>query len=72
MNKRTIFGAIAALAVAPFMIGRSEAAGKRGAATFIVPNNVDKIRVRSYRGGKKVIDTSLNVQPGQYFIIDTV
>lgn len=72
MNKRTVFGAIAAIALAPFMIGRSEAAGRRAAATFVVPGGVNKIRVRSYRDGKKVIDTSLNVAPGQTFTIDTV
>jgi hypothetical protein len=73
MNKRTVFGAIAAVALAPLMIGRSEAAGRGGpSATFTVPRGVKKIRVRSFRDGKKVIDTSLNVQPGQTFTIDTV
>jgi hypothetical protein len=73
MNKRNIFGAIAALAIAPFMIGRSEAAGRDGlSATFTVPRGVNKIRVRSYRNGKKVVDTALNVQPGQTFTIDAV
>jgi hypothetical protein len=72
MKKRHIFGAIAALAIAPIMIGRSEAAGRRAAATFVVPNGVRKLRVRSFRDGKKVIDTALNVVPGQTFTIDTV
>ena len=73
MNKRNIFGAIAALAIAPIMIGRSEAASRRGAAaTFVVPRGVTKLRVRSYRGSNKVIDTALNVVPGQVFTIDAV
>lgn len=72
MNKRNTFAAIAALAIAPFMIGRSEAAGRRSAATFVVPRGVTKIRVRSYRGNDKIIDTAINVVPGQTFTIDTV
>lgn len=72
MNKRNIFGAIAALALASFVIGRSEAAERKTSATFVVPRGVTKIRVRSYRGNNKIIDTALNVVPGQVFTIDTV
>lgn len=72
MNKRNVFGALAALAAAPLMIGRSEAAPRKAAATFTVPSGVKKLRVRSYRNGTKVIDTALNVAPGQTFTIDTV
>lgn len=72
MNKRNTFAAIAALAIAPFMIGRSDAAGRRSTATFVVPRGVTKIRVRSYRGNDKIIDTAINVVPGQTFTIDTV
>lgn len=66
MNKRILFPALLATLVAPAM------AREKSAATFVVPKNVQKIRVRSYRDGKKVIDTSLNVAPGQTFTIDTV
>jgi len=72
MNKRSAFGAIAALALAPTVIGTSNAADKKPAATFVVPKGVTKIRVRSYRGSNKIIDTALNVVPGQTFTIDTV
>lgn len=72
MNKRNVFGAVAALALAPLMIGRSEAMPRKAAATFTVPSGVKKLRVRSYRNGNKVIDTALNVVPGQTFTIDTV
>jgi hypothetical protein len=72
MNKRFAFAAMAALAFAPFMIGRSEAAYRKPAATFVVPKGVTKIRVRSYRGNNKIIDTALNVVPGQTFTIDAV
>lgn len=72
MNKRSAFGAIAALALAPTVIGASNAADKKPAATFVVPKGVTKIRVRSYRGSNKIIDTALNVVPGQTFTIDTV
>lgn len=72
MNKRSAFAAIAALATTPFMIGRSEASDRKPAATFVVPKGVTKIRVRSYRGNNKIIDTALNVVPGQTFTIDAV
>ncbi len=39
---------------------------------FVVPKGVRKIRVRSYRNSKQVIDTELNVIPGQVFRIDSV
>lgn len=39
---------------------------------FVVPNGVTRIRVRSYRDGDQVIDTELNVTPGQTFRIDPV
>jgi hypothetical protein len=54
------------------MIGRSEASNRKPAATFVVPKGVTKIRVRSYRGNNKIIDTALNVVPGQTFTIDAV
>ena len=72
MNKRSAFGAIATLAFTQFMIGRSEASDRKPAATFVVPKGVTKIRVRSYRGNNKIIDTALNVVPGQTFTIDAV
>lgn len=39
---------------------------------FTVPRGVNKIRVRSYRNGHQVIDTELNVIPGQTFRIDPI
>jgi hypothetical protein len=54
------------------MIGPTEASNRKPAATFVVPKGVTKIRVRSYRGNNKIIDTALNVVPGQTFTIDAV
>ena len=39
---------------------------------FVVPKGVNRIRVRSYRGKDQIIDTELNVTPGQTFRIDPV
>ena len=39
---------------------------------FVVPKGVNKIRVRSYNAGRMIIDTELNVSPGQTFKIDPV
>ncbi len=72
MNKRSAFGVIATLAFTQFMIGPTEASNRKPAATFVVPKGVTKIRVRSYRGNNKIIDTALNVVPGQTFTIDAV
>lgn len=58
------------MAFAPFMIGRSDAARRQ--SVFVVPSGVTRIRVRSYRDAKKVIDTEIDVTPGQTFTIDTV
>lgn len=69
MNKRSMIGALALLATVPFA-GAAKAA--KTSATFSVPTGVKKIRVRSYKGGRVVIDTMLNVEPGQVFKIDAV
>lgn len=66
MNKRILFAAVASLVAAPAF------AGSNASATFKVPKGVTKLRVRSYRDGRKVIDTALSVQPGQTFTIDAV
>lgn len=41
-------------------------------ANFVVPKGVRRIRVRSYLKGEQVIDTELNVEPGQTFRIDPI
>lgn len=69
MNKRKMMGALALLAAAPLV---SPANAAKTSATFSVPTGVKKIRVRSYKGGRVVIDTMLNVEPGQVFKIDAV
>lgn len=67
MNKRFFFGAMAALTAAQITKADAKATGS---ATFVVPNGVNRIRVRSYAKGSKVLDRSLDVTPGQTFIID--
>ena len=69
MNKRKMMGALALLAAVPLV---SPASAAKTSATFSVPTGVKKIRVRSYKGGRVVIDTMLNVEPGQVFKIDAV
>lgn len=66
MRKRLL---LAALATLPF-IGSSRAEGKSG--KYTVPDNVKKIRVRSYFGDKEVLDTNFRVKPGQVFVIDAI
>lgn len=40
--------------------------------TYVVPEGVNKLRVRSYVGDNKVIDTTMPVEPGQKFRISAV
>lgn len=40
--------------------------------TWIVPNNVTKIRVSSTKDDKKVMNVVLNVEPGQVFKVEEV
>jgi len=71
MNKRDLItGGIAVAAVANILPAEAKKGG--GSATFIVPYGVNRIRVRSYSKGEKVLDRSLNVVPGQTFVIDPV
>lgn len=41
-----------------------------GTLWYTVPSNVTEIRVRSFKNGKKVMDRTLSVEPGQTFRID--
>lgn len=71
MEKRTLLAAFIGLVAMPFVGGSTKSeAGRSGSATFVVPANVDKIRVRSYVENNKVLDRVLDVQPGQVFRID--
>jgi len=73
MQKRKLLAGLLGLAAIPFVAKASsnaEAAKSRGSATFVVPAGVEKIRVRSYVAGDKVLDRELDVQPGQVFKID--
>jgi hypothetical protein len=72
MNKRKFIvgtGAVAATAVAAALPAEAKVSGS---ASFVVPFGVKRIRVRSYNKGEKVLDRSLNVMPGQTFIIDPI
>lgn len=64
MNKRKLFGGLAAL----FVIGNKAKAGPTD-ITYIVPEGVNSIRIRSYVDEKEIIDRVLDVVPGQRFRI---
>ena len=74
MKKRKLFTGLAGLFALSFAakIDSAKAANSGGSATFTVPANVEKIRVRSYLKGEKVLDRQLDVSPGQVFRIDPV
>lgn len=62
----TVVAALGALTTAP------PSALAATSYNFVVPKGVNRIRVRSFRNGSEVIDTELNVTPGQTFRIDPV
>lgn len=72
MEKRKLLAALAGAMFVPFVAKASTASAARsnGSATFVVPANVDRIRVRSFVKGDKVLDREIDVQPGQVFRID--
>lgn len=71
MNRRKTIGALAAAITlaAPFS---AKAEDEPADVTYIVPKGVNKLRVRSYVGDNKVIDTTMPVEPGQKFRINAV
>lgn len=71
MKKRNLFGALIGLCSLPFVSAVAESKPS-GSATFVVPSNVNRIRIRSYKRGRKVIDREMSVEPGQTFKIDPV
>lgn len=71
MEKRKLITGLLGLVSLPLLAKTAQAAsGSRGSATFTVPANVGKVRVRSYLKGEKVLDRELDVTPGQIFRID--
>jgi hypothetical protein len=71
MNKRWLLTGLAAL---PFFSGLASASThNRNAAFWRVPAGVRKVRVRSWTpDGKKDMDRTLNVVPGELFRLDAL
>lgn len=74
MNKRKLFAGLFGLCAVPITAIAAKAATYKpsGSATFVVPANVDRIRVRSWKNNQKVLDREMSVVPGQTFRIDPV
>jgi hypothetical protein len=71
MDKRKLFAGLIGLCTLP--IASTFAQTKQpGSATFTVPSSVKRIRVRSWKQGRKVLDREMSVEPGQTFRIDPV
>ena len=69
MKKRSL---IAGLLTIPFFSGFAYAQKAKSAGKYVVPTDVNLIRVRSFLGDKEVLDTNFKVNPGQVFIIEAV
>lgn len=68
MTRRGIFASIAAFATY-FSV---KSASANTSANWTVPEGVNVIRVRSFRNGRLVMDTNVDVTPGQTFKIDVI
>lgn len=71
MNKRKLMAGLSAL---PFLslAATAPAQAESKSGKYTVPNNVKRIRVRSFFGEKEILDTSFRVKPGQVFMIDAI
>jgi hypothetical protein len=72
MDKRLLLAGLTAL---PFFATVTNAANLNGrnTATWKVPPGVTKIRVRSWTpDGRKDMDRTLNVEPGELFRLDAI
>lgn len=71
MDRRSWFLGLGALV---FGAGAASAATKQysgpRSVTYTVPEGIKRIRVRSFKGKREVIDTHFPVEPGQTFRID--
>jgi hypothetical protein len=72
MDKRKLFAGLIGLCALPFASAKAATYKPSGSASFVVPANVDRIRVRSWKEGRKVLDREMSVEPGQLFRIDPV
>jgi hypothetical protein len=72
MDKRNFIAGLVALPLA-LMASVSEAADKVvDRVRWKAPEKVTKIRVRSWNGNNKVIDTYIDVKPGQTFLFEAI
>lgn len=67
MDRRKMWDFFVGALTLSFFTMKAEAQPR--AVTYIVPGGVTSIRVRSYVNDKIVIDTVLDVEPGQVFRI---
>ena len=68
LSRRKLFGGllVGAAAVVPTA---AESATKKS-VTYMVPANVKRIRVRSWKGDREILNTSFSEEPGQMFRIE--
>ena len=72
MDKRNFIAGLVALPMA-LLATASEAAEKVvDKVRWKAPARVTKIRVRSWNGDNKVIDTYIEVKPGQTFLFEAI
>lgn len=69
LSRRKLFGSLVAgvAAVTPAVAATGTS---QKSVTYMVPKGIRRIRVRSYKGDREIIDTHFSVEPGQIFKID--
>ena len=69
LSRRKLFSGLVAGVAAVTPAAAATSASQRS-VTYMVPKNVRKIRVRSWKGDREILNTSFSVEPGQMFRID--
>lgn len=72
LSRRKLFAGLAAGVSAVVPAAAATTGSSQKSVTYMVPKGIRRIRVRSWKGDREIIDTHFTVEPGQMFRIDAV
>ena len=71
LSRRKLFAGLVA-GVSAAVPAAATTGSSQKSVTYMVPKGIRRIRVRSWKGDREIIDTHFTVEPGQMFRIDAV